>query len=67
MTKQPEKLVDAVELADRLDTSPDAVLKLHRDGVLPAYRVGKRALRFDPAECLERLRVERLQPQGGAA
>lgn len=59
MTKPDNKqLVDAGALADILRTTTDNVNKLHRDGVLPAYRTGRKQRRFDVEECLARLRVE---------
>ena len=59
MTDQNNKqLVDAGALAIVLGVTTDTVNKLHREGVLPAYRAGKKQLRFDVAECLARLRVD---------
>lgn len=56
-TANSKQLVDNGVLASILSTTTDTVNRLVRDGVLPAYRIGKRHLRFDPDECLERLRV----------
>ncbi|MBK8095633.1 MAG: hypothetical protein IPK26_00895 [Planctomycetes bacterium] len=53
-----KQLVDAAVLASILGTTTNHVNKLQRDHVLPAYRVGKRQLRFDVAECLGVLRIE---------
>jgi hypothetical protein len=51
------RLVDHFGLAAVLDVSPEKVKALHRAGVLPAYKTGKKQLRFDVDECLAALRV----------
>ena len=53
-----KQLVDAGVLAAILGVTTDTVNKLHREGRLPAYRAGKKQLRFDVEECLARLRIE---------
>ena len=59
-----KQLVDAGVLAGILVVTVDTVNKMFRDGDLPAYRAGKRQLRFDVDECLKRLRVEAVVPDG---
>lgn len=58
------QLVDAAVLASILKVSVDAVNRMHRDGQLPAYRVGKKALRFNVDECLAKLRIGREAGEG---
>lgn len=68
-TNSPDdlRLVDQYGLAAVLRVSPARVKALHEQGRLPAYRVGKRSLRFDVDECLNRLRDDGPERQGGAA
>lgn len=51
------RLVDAFGLAAVLGVSPAAVKRLHREGRIVGYRTGKRQVRYDVEECLQRLRV----------
>lgn len=53
-----KRLVDQHGLAAVLSVNSETVKRMHRDGVIPGYLVGKNRVRFDVAECLARLRVE---------
>jgi predicted DNA-binding transcriptional regulator AlpA len=45
-----ERLVDAVEMSAMLSWSLDSLYRAVRAGWVPAYHLGPRLLRFDPAE-----------------
>jgi excisionase family DNA binding protein len=63
-----ETLCTAAELAEYLKSQKRAIYELVRNGKIPCYRIG-RQLRFDPAEVLVALKVDRLPlpPQDSAA
>ncbi len=54
------RLLTAREVADRLGLSVATVLRWHRDGRLPAFRLATGVLRFDEAD-LERWIADRAE------
>ncbi|MFN6193816.1 MAG: hypothetical protein ACK5BN_08350 [Planctomycetota bacterium] len=53
-----KRLVNHFGLAAVLGVSAEKVKSLHRAGVLPAYQIGPKQVRFDVEECLARLRID---------
>jgi excisionase family DNA binding protein len=53
--------LNASDVALRLGMSPEAIRRLAREGKIPAYRVGRRALKFDPAELKAWLNTRKLE------
>lgn len=49
------KLLTAEELAAVLKLNPQTLYRLARQGVIPAIRIGKKSLRFDPIKVRESL------------
>lgn len=58
---RPATMVDARGVADYFDVSVPTVRRWVREGRLRAYKVGPRAVRFDPRD-LDRLRVQLAAP-----
>lgn len=58
---EPRKLISAKDLADRLGLDRDTILVWHRRGYIPALRLTKKLIRFDPDLVIEamRLRLEK--------
>jgi excisionase family DNA binding protein len=52
------QLLTAQELARVLKLNPQTLYRLARRGVLPAIRIGKKALRFDPAQVRSALQTQ---------
>ena len=52
------QLLTAQELARVLKLNPQTLYRLVRRGVLPAIRIGKKSLRFDPAQVRIALQVQ---------
>ena len=56
-------LLTVQELARALKLNPQTLYRLARQGLVPAVRVGKKTLRFDPAQVRARLQApRRLRP-----
>ncbi len=55
------EFLTARELAAAFKLNPQTLYRLARQGMIPAIRIGKKSLRFDPFEVREAL-----QPQGTA-
>ena len=49
-TNSSPQLLTAQELARVLKLNPQTLYRLARRGVIPAIRIGKKSLRFDPAQ-----------------
>lgn len=54
------RLLTAREVADRLAVSPETVLRWHRAGELPGFRLASNCLRFDEAELERWLAIRRV-------
>lgn len=52
------QLLTAQELARVLKLNPQTLYRLARRGVLPAIRIGKKSLRFDPAQVRNALQAQ---------
>ena len=67
----PDALLTAAELAERLGVKPGTVLGWHRKGRIPARKLSHKVLRFDLADVLSALetpptpRHEATGPGGG--
>jgi excisionase family DNA binding protein len=53
--RERKRYVNGTELADFLNCSRNTVTVLFAKGVIPGYRLGGRALRFDPEAVLAAL------------
>ena len=60
------RMLTARDVAEFLGVTVETVLRWHRSGRLPGYRVGGRVLRFDPVE-LELVRSTRVATAGRPA
>jgi hypothetical protein len=49
-SRHGEPLLTPREVAEFLSASPETVLRRHRSGELPGFRIASNALRFDPTK-----------------
>jgi hypothetical protein len=57
------KLIDQRAVGKAIGVSAWTVIELYKKGIIPGYRITKKALRFDLAECIAALKA-RAQTEG---
>jgi excisionase family DNA binding protein len=56
-----ENLINAVELAERLDVKEQTIRRWAFEGRIPAYTIGKRVIRFDYEEVRQVMRNDYIE------
>ena len=62
----PDDLLSAAALAERLAVKPETVLAWHREGRIPSRRLSRKVLRFNFSEVLAALEARRVDGGRGA-
>ena len=60
-----DELVSLQDMAKQLDIHPETLRQLHLKGIVKAYRIGPKLLRFDPAEVRESIRQDTYKRKHG--
>ena len=59
MSREESKMLNTEEIAERLGVCRRTILAMVERREIPFYRLGPRALRFDPQEVMDAVKVDR--------